>query len=199
MSRPARPDMPGRILDAAEHILSENGLEALDMRDLAASLGVTATAVYHYFGGKSAIVDGIRLRAVRDLDEAGTAMDDEGSPPLVRLESLMRSIFAWFTANPARARLIQGGLPPKLDAESDVMASLYVTHERARALIEAAQASGSYQRGDPDMLASIGYASLWGLFLLHDSRRVHPKYWNDPGPLLDGLIGRILDKKEIGA
>lgn len=61
----ARRDMPSldgseteaRILEAARDLLAEGGLEALSMRAVASRVGLSATALYHYFDNKEALVD----------------------------------------------------------------------------------------------------------------------------------------------
>jgi len=46
-----------RILEAARDLLAEGGLEALSMRAVASRVGLSATALYHYFDNKEALVD----------------------------------------------------------------------------------------------------------------------------------------------
>ena len=55
----SRELMRVEILAAAQHIIRTQGLDALSLRALAKSLGITAPALYEYFGNKDAI-----LRAV---------------------------------------------------------------------------------------------------------------------------------------
>ena len=44
------------ILEAARNVLAEGGVGALSMRSLAERVGVSATAIYHHFDGKDALV-----------------------------------------------------------------------------------------------------------------------------------------------
>jgi AcrR family transcriptional regulator len=49
------------ILEAARDILAEGGLDALSMRALAGRVGLSATAIYHWFKGKEDLVDRVVL------------------------------------------------------------------------------------------------------------------------------------------
>jgi AcrR family transcriptional regulator len=51
------------ILDAARDLLAKGGPEALSMRQVADQVGVSATAIYHYFDGKQDLVNRVVLRA----------------------------------------------------------------------------------------------------------------------------------------
>jgi AcrR family transcriptional regulator len=51
-----------RIVDAALAIIDADGLAALSMRKLGASLGVEAMAIYHHFPNKEAVLEGVTSR-----------------------------------------------------------------------------------------------------------------------------------------
>jgi AcrR family transcriptional regulator len=51
-----------RIVDAALAIIDADGLDALSMRKLGASLGVEAMAIYHHFPNKDAVLEGVAGR-----------------------------------------------------------------------------------------------------------------------------------------
>lgn len=48
-----------KILDAGLRIVDEDGIEALTMRRLAATLGVNPMSIYHHLPGKSAVLSGL--------------------------------------------------------------------------------------------------------------------------------------------
>ena len=82
-----RGETRDKILDAARQMLVRNGYEATTMRPIAAKIGYTATAIYHHFKDKDALVSelaAIDFRALgRALQEAGSVTD-----PVVRLEKI---------------------------------------------------------------------------------------------------------------
>lgn len=51
------------ILEAARDILATRGVEGLSMRHVAEQVGVSATAIYHYFNGKQDLVNRVVLSA----------------------------------------------------------------------------------------------------------------------------------------
>ncbi len=75
-----RADTRRAILDAAEELLVEGGLEAFSMRRLAERCGCTAPTLYHYFRDKPGLIEELleerlrqlvaELRRVRRADDA---------------------------------------------------------------------------------------------------------------------------------
>ncbi|MDQ1203354.1 MULTISPECIES: TetR/AcrR family transcriptional regulator [unclassified Rhodococcus (in: high G+C Gram-positive bacteria)] len=87
-STPGTTPPPGRgqltrtvILRAGIAFIDDNGARDLTMRRLGGRLGVEAMALYHYFGGKEELLDGI-------VDQV---IDDLGSDPQV----LMKGASSW--------------------------------------------------------------------------------------------------------
>ena len=52
-----------KLVDAAERLFGQHGLEAVTMRQLAAELGVSPMTPYRYFADKDAILAAVRARA----------------------------------------------------------------------------------------------------------------------------------------
>jgi AcrR family transcriptional regulator len=77
------------ILEAARDLLVNRGVDGLSMRQVAEQVGVSATAIYHYFSGKQDLVNRVVLRAFerfgRYLRDA-MAQHPEGS--IERIEAL---------------------------------------------------------------------------------------------------------------
>jgi AcrR family transcriptional regulator len=53
------------ILEAARNLLAEGGRDALSMRAVAAQVGLSATAIYHWFQGKEDLVDRVVLHGFK--------------------------------------------------------------------------------------------------------------------------------------
>ena len=64
-----------RIVAAALAVIDDEGLPALNMRRLGASLGVKAMALYKHFASRDAMLDGIVEAVLVQLSEAGCADD----------------------------------------------------------------------------------------------------------------------------
>src|SRR4030042_4982515 len=87
LTRVAKPELPRRILEEAEQIVIASGHSALNMRALARKVGVTATAIYHYFADKEELLLQLKLRAARKLNERIRRIDP-ALPPRERIHRL---------------------------------------------------------------------------------------------------------------
>ena len=72
-----------RVLDAAMHIIEEDGVDGLSMRRLGAELGVNPMAAYHYVPSKAALYDLV-------LDAVMASVDLSGVDPSASLEDRMK-------------------------------------------------------------------------------------------------------------
>ena len=84
MARPREHDerTAAALLDAAERIVDDGGLEALSVRHVAAAVGTTTRAVYSLFGSKEGLVAALGTRAfdlLHDALEALPVTDDPGA------------------------------------------------------------------------------------------------------------------------
>src|SRR5579871_4479603 len=70
-SRVGRPSGPSegyaaqrnRILTAAAAVFARGGFDAASMRDVSEAAGLSVAALYHYFGSKDALMEGLIERA----------------------------------------------------------------------------------------------------------------------------------------
>ena len=74
MNRKARAEAPPRerltrerIIEAAMHIMDEEGLEAVSMRRVARDVGVEAMSLYHYVRDKDDLLDGVCAMVMCDF------------------------------------------------------------------------------------------------------------------------------------
>jgi len=65
---PVLGETEAAILAAARDLLAEGGFEALSMRAVAARVGTTPTAIYHYFRSKDDLVDKVVERGFRESE-----------------------------------------------------------------------------------------------------------------------------------
>lgn len=87
-----------RLLDAAESLFAQHGLDAVSTRDITGAAGANVCAVNYYFGGKQGLVLAIFERRLTPLDakriaalEAAERAAGEGAPSLEAVvEALVR-------------------------------------------------------------------------------------------------------------
>lgn len=82
MGRPREYDerTASRLLEAAERIVAEEGLDALSVRRVAGEIGVTTRAVYSRFGSKDGLVVALGARAFHLLKAATDALPATSDP-----------------------------------------------------------------------------------------------------------------------
>ncbi len=93
------------ILDAARELFVTDGIEATTMRAIAAKIGYTATAIYHHFRDKDALIEEL---CIADFTALGQAMYRIGriEDPVARLQRLGMAYADFALANPSQYRFM---------------------------------------------------------------------------------------------
>jgi AcrR family transcriptional regulator len=97
------------ILDSAWRLAADSGLEALSLREIAASLSLQAPSLYSYFPSKAAILDALFIDGYRALDHVLTAVDQAlpaRASARQRLIAILRAWIGFCQADQARYRLL---------------------------------------------------------------------------------------------
>src|ERR671932_919524 len=68
------------LLDAAEQILHEGGIEALSVRSVATRIGTSTRAVYSVFGSKEQLLAALGVRAFEMLGTGVAALPETHDP-----------------------------------------------------------------------------------------------------------------------
>lgn len=172
MTRPANPDLAQRILDEGESIITDEGIEGLNMRKLARRVGVTATAVYHYFESKEGLLLRLKLRAAGRLNARIRTIEDDDDPRRV-LEELGRTYIAFAEEYPRLYRfLFETPLADLPMTESD-MPVLYHTYFVARGALERIGKDPRHAPSPADG-AMMGWSMLHGFCSLVISGTLQP-------------------------
>jgi AcrR family transcriptional regulator len=94
VTTPRRRGRPGHdqdaVLHAAVRLFNEHGYDATSMFDIAESLGITKSSVYHHINGKEHLLQMAVDRALDGLFEAAEDVKSLGAPAIERLEQLIR-------------------------------------------------------------------------------------------------------------
>ncbi|HUI70070.1 MAG TPA: TetR/AcrR family transcriptional regulator [Spirochaetia bacterium] len=159
MTRAANIDLPARILDEAERVVISDGYQRINMRRLANSVGVSATAIYHYYESKEAILRKLRIRAAEKLNDRIRRIDSTVAPHAF-LHELGREYLAHALENPNLYRL-QFEAPFDKRAEAEDHPVLYFTYLAARGALEKMEQRGIIT-GDPKHHAMAGWMMLHG-------------------------------------
>ena len=91
---PARrrdPRRRQRILTAAAELVAERGYHDVGMSDIGAAAGVTGSAIYRHFDGKSAVLVTLFDRVIDDLSREASEIVSSRQEPLSMLRELIES------------------------------------------------------------------------------------------------------------
>ncbi len=81
------------ILDTAEALFSENGVDGVSLRSLTNTAGVNLAAVHYHFGSKQAVVRAVFARRMRQVNRERLAMLDSIEGQAVpQLEEVLRAL-----------------------------------------------------------------------------------------------------------
>lgn len=104
MARQVKPDEYAarrrQILEAALELIDRKGYERMTIEDILAKTGMSKGALYHYFGSKYALLEGV----VEALGEAGVralqaVVDDPSLGAIEKLHAYFRTEHAWKAEN----------------------------------------------------------------------------------------------------
>jgi AcrR family transcriptional regulator len=84
----ARPSAREKLLDCAERLFAEHGLEGVSLRAINAAAGLSPAALHYHFGTQKALVEALLERQMPVLMERRRrlldALDDRSEPPTTR-------------------------------------------------------------------------------------------------------------------
>jgi AcrR family transcriptional regulator len=126
-------------LDHAVDVMTEGGVGALSVSEVARRLGMRAPSLYKYFpAGLHGLYDALFARAVR----AAAAAADEAAgtlpPGVARLRAFGRGYVRWAVENPALAQLQHWRVVPGFRPSADVMALSHRSMQTAVSELQAA-------------------------------------------------------------
>ena len=139
-NRPGAAAVETAILEAARDLLAEGGVERLSMRQVADRVGVTATAIYHYFDGKQALIDRVVFRAFERFGSyLREAMDAHPKGSVERVIALGEAYLRFAFENQAYFRVLFS-IQPKTRPAHDAFPEDGGYHLLCQAVSEAIEA-----------------------------------------------------------
>lgn len=103
----ANPNATRAVLcDAAHDIIRTSGLEALNMRRLAAKVGVSAMAPYKYYDCKDRLIEDLRCRVICDFATCLGNAAEKVPDPVEKLRRLCSAYIGYALENEQDYRLI---------------------------------------------------------------------------------------------
>lgn len=141
MGRPRQHDerIAAALLDVAERVVAEGGMEALSVRRLAGAIGASTRAVYSLFGSKDGLIIALGTQAFNQLRDGLDALPTTDDPAGDLVEAGV-IVFRGFTlGHPAlfTIGLLQVGVPADIarefrGAQASALARLHARIARLR-------------------------------------------------------------------
>jgi AcrR family transcriptional regulator len=110
------------ILDIAEAVMAEEGVNGLSLAEVARRLGVQPPSIYKYFPSLMAVYDALFLRGQREHLELMRAAMAGAQPGLDALTKGLEASGRWALANRAVAQLMFWRPVPSFEASDEAMA-----------------------------------------------------------------------------
>jgi len=153
-----------RILETALDLFGMRGVDAVSLDEIARAVGVRKQTVLYWFESKDVLVDEVLAVAAAELviviDAALRAAPDD---PLDRIDAVVRAVFRPAVRRPALLGLVREVSRLESDQAARLRERLQPLVDRAVAYLGDEMAAGRLRRGDPGLIAALGYATLTGI------------------------------------
>jgi AcrR family transcriptional regulator len=175
-----KADTRRRILEAARELFTKQGYAQSSMRRIADQIGYTATAIYHHFRDKDALLNELCLNDFRALNDALRQMD-QIDDPITKLRLMGQNYVKFALSHPQQFRfmfLVERPMPgpdcitidPTEDGYGFLLANI-------REAIDRGLFRPEYT--DAELVAQVVWSGVHGLAAihLHSPEQHHP--WLD--------------------
>jgi TetR/AcrR family transcriptional regulator len=153
-----------RILETALDLFGMRGVDAVSLDEIARTVGVRKQTVLYWFESKDVLVDDVLAVAATELvvviDAALRAAPDD---PLDRIDAVVRAVFRPAVRRPALLGLIREVSRLESDQAARLRERLQSLVDRAVGYLGTEMDAGRLRRGDPGLVAALGYATLTGI------------------------------------
>ena len=153
-----------RILETALDLFGMRGVDAVSLDEIARAVGVRKQTVLYWFESKDVLVDDVLAVAATELvvviDAALRAAPDD---PLDRVDAVVRAVFRPAVRRPALLGLIREVSRLESDQAARLRERLQSLVDRAVGYLGTEMDAGRLRRGDPGLVAALGYATLTGI------------------------------------
>jgi AcrR family transcriptional regulator len=163
-------DLPRAMVEAAVRTIQAEGVAALTLRGVGATLGVSRTALYRHFADKRALLDAVAAEGFRTLKTALDAAWAGARPGPRRLDPMGLAYVRFALEHPSHYRVMFSGegAGPVQD-ESGAQAFQVLVDA-----IAAQQAAGHFVRDEPQALALYIWSVVHGVAMLALDGRLPP-------------------------
>jgi TetR/AcrR family transcriptional regulator len=153
-----------RILEVSLDLFGTRGVDAVSLDEIARAVGVRKQTVLYWFASKDDLIDEVLAVAAAELviviDAALRAAPDD---PLDRIDAVVRAVFRPAVRRPALLGLVREVSRLESDQAERLRSRIQSLVDRAIVYLGAEMEAGRLRRGDPRLMAALGYATLTGI------------------------------------
>ena len=208
-SAPVEP-LPTReaILDAAELLFAERGVDGVAVRDLARELKLTPSSLYNHFPGKQALYEAVLERGLAPF----AALFADPDPGPITQEAVRRTVAGivdHLAAHPHLARLVQRALIEETESVQDlIQRALQPLYEKGLAVVRNVADDADWSEREVPHLAIGLFAIVFAFFVNVPALRRMKGRRGEGYPItalenqkrfLEKAIFRLLGPRPVGA
>jgi AcrR family transcriptional regulator len=175
-------------LDHAVDLMTEEGVGALSVSEVARRMGIRGPSLYKYFPSRSAMYDALFARGLAAEAEAVQRAVAGAAPGIEQLRAGGAALVRWAVENPALAQLLHWRPVPGFAPTPETFARSRQDTAAARAVLTEAVRSGQLRpEADSDDVLRLWTVVLSGL--------MSQQMANEPGvPFERGAFSRLTDQ-----
>ncbi len=180
------------LVDQAVRTIQRAGVEALTLRDVGASLGVSRTALYRHFADKTALLAAVATEGFRALRVALQDSWDLAGHGRAGFAAQGLAYVHFALANPGHYRVMFGGFVAKADCDPDLTTEASGAFGVLLAALAELQQQKLVRAGDPEALALFVWSTVHGVAMLAiDGQLTRPGLSLEP--VMQTIVDRIWD------
>ena len=165
-----------KLIDAAEQLFAQRGLEAVRLRQLAAEVGVSPMTPYRYFADKNAILAAVRARAfTRHAEALEAAYEAHRGDPIAASNAVGKAYVDFAFDHPEAYKLMFDISQEDETRYPEFIAAAERSRHTMTRHLEGLAAAGQFQ-GDPGLIGHMYWAALHGPIMLAFSGKLTPQY-----------------------
>jgi AcrR family transcriptional regulator len=175
-------------LDHAIALMTEEGVGALSVSEVARRMGIRGPSLYKYFPSRHAVYDALFARGLAAQQAAVFAAIDKAERGVPSIRAGAREVVRWAVENPALAQLMHWRPVPGFEPSPETFASSLRDMARVRAEFSEAVARGQLVPGaDGDDAVRLYTVVMSGV--------ISQQLANQPGASFDdGAFSRLTDR-----
>jgi AcrR family transcriptional regulator len=130
-------DLRSALIEAGLELLKKRGADELSLREIARSVGVSATAVYRHFPDKQELVNALCRMGAEQLASAQVSASKAIGGGREGFDAMGQAYVRFALANPALFRLMMSNAPDALFAGNEINVAMQLLKDSVASLLPA--------------------------------------------------------------